>query len=471
MERRWKVLFVAAGGASVVFLDATIVNIAFPDIAGSFPGVTRSALSWVLNAYFIVFAALLVPCGRLADVVGRRRLFLAGITLFAIASAICAASGSVGMLVAGRALQAVGGAALVPTSRAFILAAFPPERRASAIGAWAAVAALAAALGPSIGGLLIEAQSWRLVFLVNLPIGAVVIFYGRRLLTEPARPADARLPDFLGALLMIAAIGLLALGIVKAPDWGLLDARTVAAFALAVAAGAAVTWRSMREPVPIIALPLLRSRALRGANVATVLFGAAFYGMVLCNVLFLTTVWRYSLLRAGLALTPAPFTAVLFAVPAGRLADRVGHRAVAAPGALVFALGCTWYSTQIGATPDFLAEWLPGAMIAGAGVGCTLPMLNSAAVSELPPGSFAAGSAMNSVCLQIGAVLGVALLVAILGTPAPGELLDVFDHGWRLSLVGGVLTSLACLAMGPALARSPAEQDQPVEARVAATPH
>ena len=219
MEQRWRILFLAAAGASVAFLDATIVNVAFPDIVRSFPDASRSGLSWVLSGYNIVFAALLIPSGRLGDVVGRRRLFLGGLAVFTGASALCAVSQSPTMLVAGRLLQGVGAAALVPMSRAFILAAFRPEERASAIGVWAAILAFAAAIGPSVGGLLIEADSWRLVFLVNLPIGAVVFVYARRLLPEAPRSADARMPDFVGALLLIVAVGSLALGIVKGRDW------------------------------------------------------------------------------------------------------------------------------------------------------------------------------------------------------------------------------------------------------------
>jgi len=432
----------------MAFLDLTIVNIAFPDVERTFAETSRAGLSWVLNAYNIVFAALLVPAGRLADVVGRRRVFLAGIVLFTAASIVCAAAPTAEVLIAGRVAQAAGGAALIPTSIAFLLAEFPLSQRAMVTGLWSAAAAVAAATGPALGGVLIEVSDWRAVFLVNLPIGAAVLALALRLLHESEREAGATLPDFAGVVLVTLAVGALALGIVEGDDWGWGDGRTLAAFAAAALLTPLLVRRSLRHPSPVIEVRLFRVRSLAVGNVGTLLFSTAFYAMVLCHVLFLVTVWRYSVLEAGLAMTPAPLCAALLAGPGGKLADRYGQRVPAVPGALLFAAGCLWFVRAVGTEPAFVSDWLVGAVLTGAGVGLAYPSLGSAALAELPAGVYGLGSALNAMFRQIGAVLGVAVLVAIVGTPAPAEAPAAFDDGWTFSVVVGASAALAGLALG-----------------------
>ena len=221
------VLAIASLGAAMAFLDATIVNIAFPDIARSFPSASIASLSWILNAYNIVFAAFLIAAGRLADLVGRRRVFIGGLELFTIASALCAIAWSPGALTAFRVLQALGAALLVPSSLALVLDAFPPDRRRHGVALLSAVAAAAAGLGPSLGGLLVAAGSWRLVFLVNLPIGVAAIVLTRRHLVESRAPGRRRMPDLMGALVLALAIAALVLGVVKGDEWGWLSGRVL----------------------------------------------------------------------------------------------------------------------------------------------------------------------------------------------------------------------------------------------------
>jgi EmrB/QacA subfamily drug resistance transporter len=455
VDRRWKVLIVTSTGAFVAFLDATIVNIAFPDIERSFPEASRSGLSWVLSAYNIVFAALLVPLGRLGDLIGRRRLFLSGLLVFTGTSLLCAAAPSGEALVAARVAQAVGGAALIPMSIAFLLAEFPLSERAMAAGLWGAAAAVAAAVGPSLGGLLIEIESWRLVFLVNLPIGLAAWAYGRGLLTETRRPSSTPLPDFAGVLLVTAAGGSLALAIVQGNDWGWTDGRILASFVVAAVLAPAFVWRTYSHPSPVVDLSLFRRRSFAVANVGTLLFSAAFYGMLLVHVLFLTSVWGYSVLTAGLAMSPAPLVAALVAGPAGRLADRYGQRVVAAPGAAIFAIGNVWFVTRVGVDPDFTGQWLPGALMTGAGVGLAYPALGSAAVAALPATSFGVGSAVNAMFRQIGAVLGISLVIAVVGTPSALQAPAAFDRGWGLVALGGLAALVACVALGRVYAVSP----------------
>src|SRR5581483_4114745 len=315
---------------------ATIVNIAFPNIESSFKGTSISTLSWVLNAYNIVFAAFLVAAGRLADLIGRRRMFVVGLEIFTFASLLCAVAPSAYALIGFRVIQALGAAMLVPASLALVLNAFPPEQRSHGVALLSAVAAAAAGLGPSLGGLLVSISDWRLVFLVNIPIGIVAVILARRLLVESRAPGRRRLPDLLGALVFALAIGFLVLAVVKGQEWGWSGWRTIASFALAVALGALFVWRCSWHRSPLIDLSLLRLRTFSTANAMTVIASAGFYGYTLTNVLFLTGVWQYSVLQAGLALTPGPFVAAAVAGPTSRIVHRVGHRPVLVVGGLIW---------------------------------------------------------------------------------------------------------------------------------------
>jgi EmrB/QacA subfamily drug resistance transporter len=456
MDRKWLVLVVASAGAFMAFLDVTIVNVAFPNIERDFAGTSLAGLSWILNAYAIVFAALLVPAGRFADRIGRRRGFAAGLVVFALASALCAAAPSPELLVAARVVQAAGAALLVPTSLALLLPAFPLAQRATAVGLWGATGAIAAATGPSLGGVLVDAASWRWVFLVNLPLAVLAFFGAYRVLTESREPNPGGRPDLLGSLMLIVGIGALALALVKGEAWGWSDPRTVGSFAAAALLVPAVLWRSGRVAVPVIEPALLRVRSFAVANLAMLIFAAVFYAMLLANVLFLTSVWNYDILDAGLAMTPGPLMAALFAGPAGAIADRVGQRAVAVPGAVVFSAGFAWYLTHAGMHPDYTRDLLPGMLVGGAGVGLTFPTLSSAAAAALPPTRFATGSAVIGMSRQIGAVLGVALLVVVLGTPDPLDPVAAFKDAWTLMLAGGLISGAVAVALGRVRAGVPA---------------
>ena len=383
MQPRWKVLIVVSVAVFMASLDLFIVNIAFPEIARDFGDADVAELSWVLNTYAIVFAALLVAAGRLADRVGRRRGFLAGLGLFLLGSALCGLAPSVETLVAARVLQATGAAVLLPTSLALLLPEFPPAERAAAIGIWAAVGGIAAAAGPPLGGLLVEG-SWRLVFLVNVPVGIVAAFYGAKLLRE-TKDESAAWPDWLGTALLTGSVGALALALVKAPEWGWGDGATLTAFA---AAGAGLAWfwaRTGTHPEPVLDRSMLGVRSFAMANLAALLFTAAFAAMLLGGVLFMTQVWGDSALRAGLQIAPGPLMAALFAARSGKVADRLGQRNLAAAGSAVFGLGTAWWLWQLDAGASYVVGLLPGMLITGIGVGLTLPSLASAAASSLPP--------------------------------------------------------------------------------------
>jgi EmrB/QacA subfamily drug resistance transporter len=447
MAQRWKVFTVVSVGVFMSSLDLFIVNIAFPDLERDFAGASLAGLSWVLSAYAIVFAALLVPAGRLADRIGRRRAFLAGLAVFTAASALCAVAPSVPTLVGARVLQAAGGAFLIPTSLGLLLPEFPPERRATAVGLWGAVGGVAAALGPPIGGLLVEA-SWRWVFLVNLPVGIAAFWAATRVLHEFKESEASPRPDLAGAGLLAAGTGALALGIVKGEDWGWDSPEIVGAFAAATLLVAAFAWRSARHPAPVIEPAILRVRSFAVANVANLLFFAAFGAMLLTSVTFFTSVWGYSTLTAGLALAPGPVMAAVFSVPAGRLSDRFGQRAVAIPGGLLCAAGFAWTIWQVGPTPAYAADFLPGWLIGGAGVGLSISTLASAAAASLPPDRFATGTGVVGMSRQIGTALGIAVTVAILGGVSATDPLPAFDSAWTFMAITSLAVAVLAVALG-----------------------
>ncbi|HEX5910598.1 MAG TPA: MFS transporter, partial [Thermoleophilaceae bacterium] len=319
MQRKWQVLLVTAVAVFMGFLDVSIVNVAFPDIERSFPGTSEAGLSWVLNAYNVVFAALLVPAGRAADLVGRRKTFFVGMGVFLLASALCAAAPSVELLVAARVLQAVGAAILIPTSLGLLLPEFPPEQRATATSIWGATGAVAAATGPSLGGVLVDAANWRWVFLINVPIGLAALIPARRILREYRDESRGAVPDLLGAALLMGGVGLIALAIVQGESWGYGSARIVGSGAVGIALLAAMVLRSRTHTAPVLDLDLFRTRSFAVAVTGLMVFSVGFYALLLGNILFLTRVWDYSIVTAGFAVTPGPLMAAVSSVVGGRL--------------------------------------------------------------------------------------------------------------------------------------------------------
>lgn len=442
------VLLVASFGAFLAFLDATIVNVAFPNIRESFPDSTISSLSWILNAYSIVFAAFLVVSGRLADLVGRRRTFINGVLVFTIASVLCAIAPSVEVLIAFRLLQALGAALLVPASLALVVEAFPAEKRSHAVGLWGAAAALAAGLGPPIGGALVEWGDWRWAFLINLPFGMAALWAGRRLLVESRAPGHRRLPDLLGAAVSALMLGALTLGIVKGGDWGWTSPATITCFVASAVLLAVFVASSRRHRSPLVDPALLRIRSFVVGNVASIVAGVGFYAYLLTNILWLQYVWGYSILASGLAVVPGALVAAVLAARLGPIAQKHGYRKVIVPGAIVWALAYVWYVLRVDVTPDFWGAWLPGQILSGIGVGATLPVLGSAALGAVPGGRFATASAVNSSARQIGGVLGIAILVVIIGTPSATTTADSLRAGWVFVAACFALTAVIAVFIG-----------------------
>jgi EmrB/QacA subfamily drug resistance transporter len=423
----WKSFGLLAIGVFLSVLDLFIVTIAFPAIQHSFPSASLTSLSWILSAYAIVYAAVLVPAGKFADIIGRKRVFLAGLLVFLVGSALCAVSYSVDFLIAARALQAVGGAALIPTSLGLILPLFPADKRAVAIGLWAALAGVGAATGPPLGGLLVEA-SWRWIFLINLPLGLFALIRIARTIPEIRDPEHARFPDLLGSALLMSAIAALTLGLVEGHDWGW-DERSWGLFVVAGVLLALFVFRSARHPAPVVELPLLRPPSFALSALGSLLFFSAFAVLLLGNILFLTNVWHYSVTRAGFAFLPGPLSAALVAGGSSRVAARVGSARLGTAGGILFALSSLWYLGRLGDAPRYLTNYLPGMLVGGIGVGLILPALTALAAATLPPARFATGIGVQTTFRQIGAALGLAAFVAIAGSGTLTTKSD-FDGSW-----------------------------------------
>lgn len=452
----WPVFAVTVAGAFMVALDLSIVNVAFPSIKRSFPSVSTASLSWVLSAYSVVFGALLLGAGRIADRSGRRRSFQQGLAVFTLGSALCGLAPTAWLLIAGRVVQAGGAALLMPASLALLLAATPAAVRATAVALWGGISALAVAAGPSLGSLLITAGGWRWAFFVNLPIALVAAVVVRRVVTESSIGGDR--PDLVGIVLISVAVAALALGITQGGSWGWTSGRIIASFATAAILGPLALRRARRHPVPAIDLRVFESRTVTIANAATLAYAVAFFAVLLSYVLFLTTVWHYSTLRAGLAITPGPLLVALLSAPTGRWAARFGYRPVLVTGGLLMLVGELWLATRVHSTPDYLRSFLPPALLVALGVAASFPVLSAAAVAGLPSDRFAAGGAINQTARQLGAVLGVALLVAILGTPgSPTEAVDHFHNVWLMCGAFTLISATISMFHRPLVATVPAE--------------
>jgi len=441
----WPVFWIASIAVFLVSLDATLLYAAFAPLGRSFPAATPADMSWVLNAYTIVYAAMLVPAGGLADTHGRKRVFLAGVTLFLAASAACGMADSVAFLIAARVAQALGAALLTPASLSIILDAFPKEKRAVAVSLWGAVGGLAAAVGPSLGSTVIDVFGWPAAFYLNLPLGAVSLWFGAARLRDAASAAVKQRVDLPGMLLLILAVGAFTMAITQAesPHWSRLEL-AVLALTGAIALVGFIAW-ARTASAPLVDLRLFDNRTYSLVNLATLAFGTAFALMFFSYFAYLRGVWHYSLPIAGLAVTPGPLMVVPTAIIAGRIAARHGHRRVLVPGALVYACSSLWLLTMVGSEPHYLAQWLPAVLLSGTGVGMVLPALAGAAVSGLPPAQYAVGSAVNQAIRQLGGALGVALAVLLVGHAAPVRADFIPLYGLHIGLA--LLTGLLCLGV------------------------
>ena len=455
------VLLVASAGAFLAFLDATVVNVAFTSIQASFPEAGIGTLSWVLNAYNIVFAAFLVVCGRLADLLGRRAAFVWGTAIFTLASVLCAA-GRVGR--GARRLPRAAGlrrrpararprwpsssrrsrprGAPTPSGCGARAPPWPPgsaRRWAGCSSSWAAGAGR-------------SSSTCRSGWLRCSPPAACS--------SRAAPRAGAGCPTCWGATAFAGALGLLTLGVVSVEEHGVASGWFWLPLLGSAVLLAAFVASSRRHPSPLLDATLLRVRAFAVGNVVTVVAGMGFYAYLLTNVLWLQYVWGWTVLQAGLALVPGALVAAVVAARLGPVAARYGYTRVIVPGALVWAGAYVWYALVTGPDPAFLTEWLPGQVLSGLGAGAVLPLTASAALSAVPGGRYATASAFVSSTRQTGAAVGIALLVVVVGTPTPATAEDVLRDGWWLSAACFVVCAVSRAVRRPGGDRGARRRDR-----------
>jgi EmrB/QacA subfamily drug resistance transporter len=460
------VLVIVCAAVVLASLDLFIVNVALPSMARDLHQPNLSTLSWVLNAYAIVYASLLVLFGRIAERWNRETGFLLGALIFTLASAACGAAPSLGFLIAFRVIQAAGAALLTPASLGLVLATSAPERRQGAVRTWTAVGGAAAALGPVVGGVLV-ALSWRWVFYVNVPIGLFAIAIGwRRLPLVPGHPVKT--PDAVAATLITAGIAMLSLGLVEGNDWGWGSGRVIAALAGSVLLLAAFVARIRRHHNPLIEPSLFKIASFRGASIVALTFSIGFGAMLLSIVLWMQDVWGWSALHTGLAFAPGPLMVPLFGMLiTGKLIGRFGPGRVIGAGASIYGIGVAWWALRAGIHPNYLGQVLPGTICTGIGVGLTLPTFMATGASSLPPQSFATGSAVVNMLRQVGLAIGVSVFVAVVGTPGtPGSSVSSFRDGW--AVIAGIAFLSALVGAVALRVRRPGQVSAPAPVKGAA---
>ena len=407
LTRAYKVLALTAVATFLVSLDTSIVVVARRTIEADLGHPTL--LTWVFSAYNIAYAAGLLTAGRFADVNGRKRSFLRGLALFSIGSVLCGLAPNAMLLVLARVVQALGGAQLTPASLALVLPEFPVEKRTVAIGIWGAVGGLAAAVGPSAGGVLVDWLNWRALFFINVPFCIFTLIVGGKILHESKDLNATKHVDLIGTALGFPGVALVTLAITQSSDWGWGDNRTLGALIIGFILLALFVQRCNTVTDPLLDLSLLKMPFVVAANLSGLFFSIGFLGMWLLNTQWLQAVWQYSPAMSGLAIAPGPITAAIFAAPMGRLAVQWGHAKVLMVGALCLAFGTAMFSFTIDTTPNYVGGLLPWMILTGFGVGCSMSTLSSAASAFLPPARFAMGSALNTTMRQIGSALGAAL--------------------------------------------------------------
>ena len=454
-------LLLACGGSFLAFIDVTIANLAVPTLATDYPGTGLGTLSWVVSLYAVVFAAALAPLGRLADVLGRRTLFLGGVALFTASSLAAAVAPDVTVLLVARGLQALGAAAMIPSSLGIVLAHAAPERRVAALGWWTASASVAAVAGPVVGGLLVDLVSWRALFLVNVPLGALLVAAAFRLPRGDRQPG--RMPDLTGSLVLGAAVGVVILAVTEGEDWGWSSPGVVGALALGAVGLAVVVQRSRRHAVPALEVSLWRHPTYATANMVSVMFGVAMYSWLLVTTIFLIETWGYSPLEAGLAVTPGATASAVVSIGLSRAARRPSPRVLVLAGSAALAASGIWLGLGVPPEPAYLLWMVPSGLAAGAGIGAVSVGVASAASLSAPPASFAAATGLNLAARQVGGGLGVAAMVALLA--AAGT--DPVD-GTRSVYLMSAVACLAMLGLAPRL-RVAVPPAAPVQVPVAAT--
>jgi EmrB/QacA subfamily drug resistance transporter len=432
-SRPWLIFHIASLATFLVSIDTTVLYVAFHSISKSFPDASATSISWVMNAYTLVYATCLIPAGGLADRFGRKKVFMYGVAAFIFASVLCGLSPNVHTLILARMLQAIGASLLGPAALSLILEAFPKQKRAIVVGAWGATGALAAALGPAFGSWIVDSFGWEWAFYINVPLGLYCLIRGRKHLLESSNPVTRVRFDLVGMVLIIAAIALIVSSLIEYKLYINQLMFPLALLTAGVLLLAVFIYWCKRALNPLLDISLFHSKTYQAVNTAAFFFSIAFATMFFSFFFLMTKIWGYSLPQAGLAMMAGPVTVVPTALLGGRVAAKYGHKIVLTIGCLIFSLSSIWYLFAITATPDYLWACLPGQLISGVGVGLVMPSLSGAAVHDLPQKDYAIGSAINQAIRQVGTVFGVALTVAFL--VKADLVLDDFHHLYAIQFL------------------------------------
>lgn len=425
-------------------LDVTIVNIAIEGITRGLRVSNATQLAWVLSGYSIVYAATLLGFGRLADWKGRKRVFLSGLAVFGIGSALCGAAPALWVLLVARVIQAVGAAMVTPASLALVLTAFPPNKRASAVGVWGAVGSLAGALAPTIGAGLNRAFGWRSLFFINIPVIAAALVAGRTVLTESRDPKVTKLPDLFGAAIVTLGVGLVVFAIIESETWGISDPRFWIILVVAAVLLALFVRRCNSVEDPVLDISLLQQRFFAVSNISAMLYTFAFFGIFLTNVRFFYHVWDYTEYGSGMAITPIPVTASLVGVLSGRILRGLGPRVGAAVSGSCFAGGLILIVVLTGNSPDYWRDVAWPMVLIGVGIGLGIAVINTSGTMHLPANRYSMGSAFISTGRQVGAALGVALALALFAPISKGaDPLARAHVSWVVFAITGLVAGLS----------------------------
>jgi EmrB/QacA subfamily drug resistance transporter len=413
---KWRIFGVMMIGWAMSLLDISIVNISIPELQDEM-STDVGTVTWVINAYNLTFAVLLVSMGRLADQFGRKRFFIVGLTVFTIGSALCAASWSVEWLIVFRAIQGVGAGILAPLGFAMTVLVFPPEQRGRGLALIAVVALVSSALGPVLGGVLVELASWHWIFLINIPFGVLGLLMCLRWWPETWDLSAGRQVDVRGMLLLGAAVFCLIVALVEANPFGGDLPLWLSLMQAAILLGAAFVWWERRAPSPMITPGLIANKQFRNANIGMLFFGAGAIGSLLLLSLVFTNLWGYEPIEAAAALVPVPLMGLLAWPFAARFADSKPPGEIARPALIVMAIGMLWVSFLPSTADDAWAyiRILPGLLMIGVGMGIGFPALNVGAMGAVAGPEVGLASGILNTARQLGAAIGVAVLIATFG--------------------------------------------------------
>jgi EmrB/QacA subfamily drug resistance transporter len=421
----WVILAVLCLGLFMILLDGTIVNIAIPHIQTAF-NTTFSNIEWVMNAYILTFAVLLVTMGRFGDLWGRRKLFVGGMVLFTLGSLACGLAPSIYLLIAFRVVQGIGGAAMMPSTLSIIADVFPAGKRGAAMGVWGGVSGLASGLGPVLGGIIIQyvtwpsvAGSWRWIFLVNIPIGIIGVILALRLVPESKNPTAVQTLDLPGVGLISASLFCLTFALIEGQHYGWTSAAILGLFAGAIIAFGLFYWREHRVSQPLIDFSLFRSLNFAAGNATGLLLSAAMMGAFFTIPIFLQSVLGFSAIKAGLVMAPMSVVIIFAAPVAGILSDRVGSKWIVAAGMFILAFGLGWMAglvpgvAKISPSTTSLSLLVPF-LLSGIGIGLAVAPVTSAVMATAPKERVGNASGVLSTMRQVGSLMGIAILGAVL---------------------------------------------------------